>query len=246
MSDSTSQGVGQETIKTGRYLWIVLPLLTGVAVAQAFMRQGFPVLYPFIQNEFGLSLAQVGLITSALAIGSMATAILAGWLTDTFGVKRIITISLLSLTVFTLAFPLAYSFSIVLALTIFISIVASPTRPATTLAIIDWFPARILALAMSIKGMGIPIAGALTAAVLPTLAFSIGWRMAAAVTGLLVLAITVMFISLYRDAPRGVQPVHKFNLATVKTILRNRGLVTTIFWGAMFLGFQYIVLSYFM
>ncbi|MFC2067235.1 MFS transporter [Chloroflexota bacterium] len=246
MSDSTSQGVGQETIQTGHYLWITLPLVIGVALAQALMRQGLPVLYPFVQNEFGLSLAQVGLITSAMGIGLTAPAVLAGWLTDTFGVKRIITISLLSLTAFTLAFPLAYSFSVVLVLAIFTGIASSPIGPATTMAIIGWFPDKIRALAMSIKQMGVPIAGALTAVALPTLASSIGWRMAAAVTGLLILVIAIAFIPLYRDAPRGVQPVHKFNLASLKTILQNRGLVTTILWGATVIGFQNIGLSYFM
>ncbi|MFC2067348.1 MFS transporter [Chloroflexota bacterium] len=246
MSDSTSQGVGQGTGKTGRYMWIVLPLATGVFLTRALGGQGFPVLYPFIQNEFGLSLAQIGLITSAFAIGTTTTAILAGWLADTFGVKRIITISLLSLTAFTLAFPLAHSFSAVLALAIFINIVSSPTSPAMTIAVIDWFPARIRAMAMSIKQMGAPLAGALAAVALPTLALAIGWRMAAAVTGLLILAITIAFILLYRDAPRGVHPVHKFNLATLKTIMQNRGLVTTFLWGATFVGFQFIGLSYFM
>ncbi|MFC1981769.1 MFS transporter [Chloroflexota bacterium] len=245
MSDSTSQ-VGQETIQTGRYLWITSLLVTGAALAQALSRQGFPVLYPFIQNEFGLSRAQVGLITSAMSIGFAIAVVLAGWLTDIFGVKRMITVSLVCTTAFTMAFPLAYSFSIVLVLAAIIGIVSCPIVPAATRAVVDWFPDRIRALAMSIKQMGIPIAGALTAVVLPVLSLAIGWRMATAVTGLLILAIAVAFISLYRDAPRGVQPAHKFNLATLKTILRNRGLVTTILWGATFAGFQFIALSYFM
>jgi len=207
---------------------------------------GLPVLYPFIQSEFGLSLAQVGLITSTLAIGFATAVLLAGWLTDTFGVKRMITISLLSLAAFILAFPLAYSFSVVLALVVLIAITACPVQPATTTAIMGWFPNRIRSLAMSIKQMGVPIAGALTAAVLPALAILIGWRMAAAATGLLVLVTAIAFILLYHDAPRGIQAASKFNLTTLKTILRNRDLVITIFWGAALGGFQFIVLSYFM
>ncbi|MFC1981104.1 MFS transporter [Chloroflexota bacterium] len=244
MIDSTSQ-VGQET-QTGRYLWIALPLVTGALLAQALSHVGLPVLYPFIQNEFGLSRAQVGLITSAMSISLAIAVVLAGWLTDIFGVKRMITISLVVATAFTLAFPLAYSFSVVLILAAIIAIVLSPVIPATTLAVIDWFPTRIRALAMSFKQMGIPIAGALTAVVLPALALAIGWRMAAAVTGLLILTIAIAFILLYRDAPRGTQSAHKFNLAALKTIIRNRSLVTAILWGAMFVGFQFAVLSYFM
>ncbi|MFC1915114.1 MFS transporter [Chloroflexota bacterium] len=247
MSGSISQrGTDQGTIQAGHYLWIVLLLLFGATLAHALMWQGLPVLYPFIQNEFELSRAQVGFITSSKSIGVGAVVILAGWLTDTLGVKRMITISLLSLTAFTLAFPLAHSFSVIIALAVLIGIALSPAHPATSRAVMDWFPSRIRALAMSFKQIGMPIGGALMAAVLPSLAIVIGWRMAAAVTGLLVLVIAIAFLLLYRDAPRSLHPVHKFNLATLHTILRKPVLVATIIWGAIFIGFQFIVLSYFM
>jgi len=118
--------------------------------------------------------------------------------------------------------------------------------PANTRAVIDWFPIRIRALAMSIKQMGMPVAGTLTAAVLPTLAILIGWRIAAALTGLLVLVIAIAFILLYRDAPQGIKTARKFNLTTLKTILWNRSLVMTIIWGTTLAGFQFITLSYLM
>ncbi|MFC1918192.1 hypothetical protein ACFLXH_06045, partial [Chloroflexota bacterium] len=72
MSDSASQkdGIDQRKIQTDHYLWVVLIFVTGVAVTQGLIRMGLPSLYPFIQNELGLSRAQVGLITSFLATGS--------------------------------------------------------------------------------------------------------------------------------------------------------------------------------
>ncbi|MFC2001969.1 MFS transporter [Chloroflexota bacterium] len=248
MSDSISpeDGIGQGRTQAGHHLWVVLLLITGVVLAQNLMRQGLPVLYPFIQNEFGLSRAQVGLITSFQAIGFGATVLLGGWLADSFGVKRIIIVSLFSLTAVILTFPLASSFAIILTLAVFIGIASSSLHPATASAVMDWFPVRIRAFAMSFRKTGVPICGAIMAAVLPALAIVIGWRMAAAVTGLLVLIIAIAFMSLYRDAPRGIQAVRKFNLNTFKTIWQNRGLVITITWGTAFAGFQSIVLTYFM
>lgn len=248
MNASASQRgeISQGTIQAGHYLWVVLPLVTGAALTQALMRQGLPVLYPFIQNEFSLSRAQVGLITSLFAAGSAVAVMLAGWLSDIFGVKRMITIALFALVAFILVFPLAYSFSLMLGLVVIIGIISAQIIPAATRAVIDWFPIRIRALAMSIKQMGIPIAGALTAAILPTLALSIGWRMAAAVNGLLILVFAIAFIFLYHDAPQVARVSHKFNFTTLKTILWNRSLVVTIIWGATYVGFQFIVLTYFM
>ena len=141
MSDEISpRDAGQEPIQTGHYLWIVLPLIAGATLAAALIRQGLPVLYPFIRNEFGLSRAQVGLITSALSIGFTASVLLAGWLADIFSVKRIITIAMLIFAAFILAFPLAYSFPVILGLVVLIGIVTSPIDPATTRSVIYLFP----------------------------------------------------------------------------------------------------------
>ena len=246
MSDSIPPGDAGKSTAQGHYLWIALPLIFGTMVAQSLMSQGLPVLYPFIQSEFGLSHAQVGLITSSYAIGFGATVGLAGWLTDSFGVKRVTTISLLGLTAFTLAFPVAFSFTFILALVALIGIVSSALYPAGTRAVMDWFPGRIRAFAMSLKQTGIPIGGALTAFVLPIIAVVTGWRMATAATGLLVLVIAIAFMLLYRDIPREKEAAHKFNFATLQTILRNRPLMITIIWGNALSGLRFTVLTYFM
>jgi MFS transporter, ACS family, aldohexuronate transporter len=246
MSDSISPKVEQGTTPTNRRLWVILSLITGTTVAQGLIQQGFLVLYPFIQSEFELSRVQVGLITSVHAIGFTAAVFLSGWLTDTLGVKRMTIVALISLAAFTLAFPLAYTFSVVLALAVLIGIVTSPLAPATTGAIMDWFPGRIRAVAMSVKQMGIPLGGTLAAAALPALAMIIGWRMSVAAAGLLVLVIAVVFILMYRDAPKGISAVQKFDASALKTILRNHSLLTIMVWGAAVVGVQFIFLSYFM
>ena len=70
------------------------PFLLVVALAAliqgtlAWVNQGIPILYPFIREELGLTLAQVGLITSVLSGGGMVTSLLGGWLTDVWGGKN--------------------------------------------------------------------------------------------------------------------------------------------------------------
>ncbi|MFC2052574.1 MFS transporter, partial [Chloroflexota bacterium] len=152
MSDEISpRDAGQDPIQTGHYLWVMLPLVTVLSLALGLTRMGIPVLYPFIQNEFELSRAQVGLITSFLATGGAIASIFAGWLTDFFGVKRVLTITMLIITAFLLAFPLTYSFPLILGLVVLMGIVTSPISPASARIVIDWFPIKIRALAMSVK-----------------------------------------------------------------------------------------------
>ncbi len=243
---SPQHGADQPKVQAGRYLWIALPLIFGVVVTQALIPQGLPVLYPFIQAEFGLTRAQVGIITSSYAAAFGVAVLPAGMLADYFGVKRLVTISLLSVAALTLLFPLAYSFPIVLALSAVIAIAASPLHPASTLAVIGWFPVRVRALVMGLKQTGFPIVGVFTAALLPALSLVVGWRIAAAVTGLVVMVIAVLFIWKYRDVPRSGEVVHKFNFAALRTIVRDRALLTSIVWGSAFSGFHYIVVTYFM
>ncbi|MFH1169847.1 MAG: MFS transporter [Chloroflexota bacterium] len=238
------QGMGGS--QTKRYLWVVLPLVFGAVMAQGLVAQGIPVLYPFIQDEFALSRAQVGLITSAYAIGFGAAVIVTGWLTDVLGAKRMVIIACFTLAAFTLAFPLAYSFSYILALVVLIGIVSSPLYPASTRGVMDWFPGRIRASAMSIKQAGYTVGGFLAAALLPVIALAIGWRLAAAATGLLVVTVAIAFVFFYRDAPSGGNERRKFNLSIIKVMLRNRPLMMTMLWGAVFGGLQYVVLTYYM
>ncbi|MFH1169409.1 MAG: MFS transporter [Chloroflexota bacterium] len=246
MSNLREPSPGPGKTAAGSYLWLISFLVFGAGLAQSFAALGIPVLYPFIQEEFGLSRTQVGFITSSYAIGIGTSVVLAGWLTDTFGVKRMIIFSLVGIAALTICFPLVNSFLIILVLAIFIGIASSPVYPASARAIMDWLPVRVRAVAMGVTAAGFPFGGTLSAALLPALALAIGWRMAAAVTGLLVLSVVLVFKVMYRDVPRSGSATRRLSLATVKTMLKNRSLVVTIVWGAAFLGLYYVVLTYFM
>lgn len=245
-STASNEDIGQEQSYSGRYLWVVLFLFIGTELTQALLRMGLPVLYPFIQNELGLSRGQVGLLTSAFAFGYGASSVPAGWFTDTIGVKQIVVIYMFSMAAFTLAFPLVNSFTVILVLVAIIAIVSSPVHNAAVRGVMDWFPTKIRASAMSVNKAGPPIAGTLTAAILPALALAIGWRMAAAANGLLILSIVIIFILLYRDAPARIQVEHKFNIFKSGIVFRNRGLMLALIWATTFVGLQFTVMTYFM
>ena len=162
-----------EQSKRVYYPWIVLALVFGGHLGQAIATQGIPVLYPFIQAELGLSRAQVGFITSSTAASGAATVLLAGWLSDRLGVKRVLVIAMVSMAIVLGAFTLANSFHIILVLAAFIGIAYAPMYPSSTRAIIDWLPSRVLGLAMSLKQAGVPIGGALAAAVMGSTSISV-------------------------------------------------------------------------
>ena len=238
----TTRGLANTAI----YPWIALSLALLGQLVEALAMNGVPVLYPFIQESFALTRAQIGLITSSLAAGGLLTALLGGWLTDAIGVKRVMLVTLVCTALFMTAFTAASTFAVLLVLAAFLGAAIAPAYPATPRIIIDWIPERFRALSMSFKQAGFTLGGALAAAILPTLAILLGWRNAAAATGASVFIILVIYLMFYRDISRSSASTGKPNLATLSIFARNRSLMVTVIWGGIFAGLQHTIVGYFM
>jgi sugar phosphate permease len=72
-------------------------------------------------------------------------------------------------------------------------------NPGTSKAIIDWFPPRERGRAMGVKQTGLTLGGIVSAAVLPPLAVTLGWRVALALAGAVSLVSAVVIALFYRD-----------------------------------------------
>ena len=73
------------------YSWVVVALCLAALVSFALFRWGLGVLFPFIQEDLDTSRAELGLIAGGLALGGGSTALLAGWLVDAMGPRRLLT-----------------------------------------------------------------------------------------------------------------------------------------------------------
>jgi len=246
LSKPEEEGIGKSVVRVSYYPWIVLGLVFGAQLTEALAMLGIPVLYPFIQAELALSRAQVGFITSSSAAGVLVTAFLAGWLTDYVGVKRVMVIALVGQVVLLGLFYIAGSFYVILVLAIFLGVVWSPVYPATTRAIMDWIPGKVRGLAMSLKQTAVPVGGTFTAAILPALALAVGWRLSAALIGIPILLVAILFIPLYHNpsASNAVKP--RLDFGAMIRLVHNRSLTITALWGAIYLALNYIILTYFM
>ena len=56
-----------------RYRWTILALGTVAQASYAAVFLGIPVLAPQLRNEYGLSLAEIGVVLAGLSIGSVLT-----------------------------------------------------------------------------------------------------------------------------------------------------------------------------
>jgi hypothetical protein len=61
-------------VASGRYRWVVLAVSVGAqATFLGAVFQGLPVLGPVLRSAYGLSLGQLGLVLSSVAVGILAT-----------------------------------------------------------------------------------------------------------------------------------------------------------------------------
>jgi len=188
-------------------------------------REGIAPLAPFIQTEYALSRAQVGLLSLALGLGSYLTVAASGRLIDRLGERGMMLASGLIAGALSAAMLASHSFLSTEILVVIMGAGVAVSTPAGSKAVMGWFDVRIRGTAMGIRQVGIPLGGMVASLILPPLALVVGWRGALTVAGGVAIAGSVLCWSLYRDPPAiaaakgGLPPVVSFG-----SILRNRNL----------------------
>jgi predicted MFS family arabinose efflux permease len=213
-------------------------------LADGIVIQSIPVLYPFIRDDLGLTRAQVGLITSAIMGTSMITVVIGGWLSDTWGAKKILVIVMLYIAIAVLTLSLINSFWTALLAGLLIGIGVGPFYPLTSKQIIDWLPQKTRALGMSIKQTGPPVAGAVAAVTLPSIAIATNWRITTLIMSVVILALTLVIFFCYKDKSQVTKKETKISLHSFLDIGKNRTLMILTLWAFCMVGLQQTVVSY--
>ena len=183
------------------YPWVVLVASLLVQTTASLGNQAVSPLAPFLVADLGLSRGQIGLFVTATVVGALVVLILAGSLSDRFGVRRLF---LLGMTLAGLPLAVAATMPGYLWLLVPMALYGIGNGfalPPTTRAIVEWFPTRRRGLAMGIKQTGVALAGLICGFVVPPLGQAFGWRGAVLALGLVCLASGVVAWLAYRDRP---------------------------------------------
>jgi MFS family permease len=204
-------------------------------------------LSPFLLEGLGLSRVQVGLFLPAAYLGGMLFALPAGWLTERRGVRWPLALGQASTGTMVVLAALAPDLPRALACLFVGGLGFGVLNPATGKAIIDWFPPRERGRAMGMKQTGLTLGGIASAAVLPSVALTLGWRVALGLAGAVSLGSALAIAALYRDpAPRAASAsAEKARFADVGPFLRRPGVVVIFVCGLALSLLQSGVLAYF-
>lgn len=152
------------------YRWAILAVSVGAqATFLGAVFQGLPVLGPVLRSAYDLSLSQLGLVLSSVAVGILATLLVWGTAADRFGERRVMVLGLLGTAVALLvAARTSDLFGLAVALLVAGACGAS-VNAAGGRAVMGWFAFRERGLAMGIRQTALPLGAAVAAVSLPVL-----------------------------------------------------------------------------
>lgn len=231
------------------YQWIVVAIIWFCHAVYFLNYMTVGALAPFLQSELHLSSARIGILSSAITIGSVLSLIPSGMVADHLGSKWIITVGLLLIAASAIAVSTMHFYLAILVLLILLGAGVGANQTPGTKAIVVWFPAKGRATGMGIKQTGVTSGGILASFLLPAVALQCGsWRYSFLVAGLAALVSAVVIVLFYKDpARRDPQPDHqKVNYKQVfLQLLKNRDLMLTSFAGIFLMSIQSSLMTYF-
>jgi MFS family permease len=176
----TVEHVAQQTRTVIPRHWLMLSIALLAQITVSIVTQGVPILAPFLQADLGLTRSQVGLFNSAIMAGSLTSMFAAGWIVDVKGERTALMWGNLIVGLFCFAVASTSGFLTALLALFAAGMGAAFPTPAGSKAVLAWFPVAQRGMAMGVRQTGIPVGGALAAAVLPAIAAATGWRTAIA------------------------------------------------------------------
>jgi ACS family hexuronate transporter-like MFS transporter len=225
------------------YPWLVLVAATLVQTSASFGNQAISPLAPFLVDALGLTHGQVGLIATLTYLGGCLVLVVAGRVSDRFGVRRLFLLGPLGAGLaLALAGVLPGYVGLLLGMTLY-GVGNGFALPPTTRAIVEWFPTSRRGLPMGIKQVGVALAGLICGLVVPPLAGRFGWQPALGVLGVAVLVSGLAAWATYRD--RAV--AHAGDAATRQglwAVARERNLLLLGGMTFLFAGVQLSVVGF--
>ena len=242
---SSTESPLSSAVTIGATPWLMLSVALLSQVTVSVVMQGAPILGPFIQTDLGLSRGQVGLCNSAFMGGAMVALTTAGWVVDVYGERLALIVGNVALGFLCFVITATTDF-IPLLIVLFVAGLGSafPT-PAGTKAVLGWFPLAKRGMAMGVRQTGIPLGGALAAAILPALATQTGWRIAIASGGTACLVAAVVCGLVYRPptTDRRSEPQAKTGQSPLRDIPLRDVLLLGAGGGFMTIG-QFALITY--
>jgi sugar phosphate permease len=165
-------------VKRDRYRWVVLGAGTLAQASFSASSVGLPALAPALKSHYALTLSETGIVLAGIGMGMLFTLLPWGLVADRVDERWVIATGLTGAAALLAGASTTHSFGAVTATLVGVGALGASVNAASGRAIMSWFPASELGLALGIRQTAIPIGAAIGAGLLPILASAGGTRLA--------------------------------------------------------------------
>ncbi|WP_051516883.1 MFS transporter [Herbaspirillum sp. RV1423] len=218
-SNSTRYGRGQK-------IFVLITLLFSWILANAD-RMAMSVSIIPISKEFELDARAAGMVLGSFYISYALMQLMAGWMADRFGSRKVLVFCVACWSVFTSLTGMAGSFAILVAIRLLFGLGEGGFAPASTVTIAEAFPKQERARAKSLIIGATFIGSAIGTGAIAALMQVHGWRFAYHVFGLVGVVVAIVLWFAVKDSSartRGARPKGLFG-----QLLRNSLMRKTMF-----------------
>ncbi|SFS94310.1 MFS transporter [Saccharopolyspora flava] len=249
-----------------RFRFVTLGLIVSLIVINYIDRSAVSYAVEPLEQAFGITTAQYGIISSVFSVGYMVAAFLSGPLVDRFGCQRVLLTAVALFSITTALIPVAGSFAGLLVIRLLLGVGESPAFPAATRTVSRWLPIRERGVALALCG-GVAVSGSLliSGPLLTRLMDLVGWQGMFWTLAILGVVWAVLAMWLLRDLPDESPRLDDAERALIaadqeteatggrakvrwRPLLTNRNLWVVaggyFAWGFMFWGFMYWLPSF--
>jgi MFS transporter, ACS family, hexuronate transporter len=207
-SPPSTVGPAPAGASVGRYRWVVCALLFFATTINYVDRQILALIKEFLDRELGWSNEQFGLVNSAFQAAYGVGLLAFGWFVDRYGTKIGYAVSITLWSLAAMGHALVGSVGGFFTARLALGISEGGNFPSAIKAVALWFPKRERAFATAIFNAGTNVGAIIAPAVIPLIAYSLGWRWAFIFAGIAGLLWLLVWVPLY-DVPekrRGLDP----------------------------------------
>ncbi len=181
---------------------VVLGLTVAAYMITYMDRQVLATTRPAIMKELGISLTTMGWVTFAFRMAYALFQVPGGWLGDTIGARRAMTMVVSWWSAFTALTALAWSAASMIVIQVFFGLGEAGAFPIATRSLSRWMRPTERGFAQGVTHAGSRLGGAITPTIV-TLAIMpfFGWRAAFYAFGVLGVVWSAVWFFYYRDTP---------------------------------------------
>lgn len=179
--------------------WMIVGIITLLAVTNYLDRGNLSVAAPLIMQELHISNAMMGVILSAFVWPYAIMNLPTGWAVDRFGVKLLLALAAGLWSIVAILTGFARSVEVFIGLRVALGVSEAPLFPAALKATDKWFPEREKAAATSVYIAATQAGLALAPPVSTALIAAFGWPLMFIIMGIFGLIAMLGWLVLYRE-----------------------------------------------